>query len=45
MSVNYQYQVYNRRQQGLAETSRLILEFSGANYENLFVEVIPIPNL
>ncbi|KIM94407.1 hypothetical protein OIDMADRAFT_60734 [Oidiodendron maius Zn] len=38
MSVINHYQVYNRRQQGLAETSRLILEFAGANYENVFVE-------
>jgi hypothetical protein len=33
------YQVYNRRQQGLAETTRLILEYAGAEYENVFVEV------
>lgn len=39
------YQVYNRRQQGLAETSRLILEFAGAEYENVFVEVLPLINL
>ena len=45
MSVNNHYQVYNRRQQGLAETSRLILEFAGASYENVFVEVIPLLNL
>ncbi|GIK00867.1 hypothetical protein Aspvir_004896 [Aspergillus viridinutans] len=32
------YRVYNRRQQGLAETTRLILEISGAEYENLFPE-------
>ena len=44
MSINH-YQVYNRRQQGLAETSRLILEFAGASYENVFVEVIPLLNL
>lgn len=32
------YRVYNRRQQGLAETTRLILEISGAEYENVFPE-------
>lgn len=30
------YRVYNRRQQGLAETTRLILEISGVEYENVF---------
>jgi hypothetical protein len=30
------YRVYNRRQQGLAETTRLILEISGAEYENVY---------
>jgi hypothetical protein len=39
-----QYQVYNRRQQGLAETTRLILELAGANYENVFVEVLSFPS-
>jgi hypothetical protein len=34
------YQVYNRRQQGLAETSRLILEYASAKYENIFVELL-----
>lgn len=33
------YIVYNRRQQGLAETTRLILEISGADYQNKFVQV------
>lgn len=32
------YRVYNRRQQGLAETTRLILEISGAEYENIYPE-------
>ena len=30
------YRIYNRRQQGLAETARLILEISGAEYENVY---------
>lgn len=33
------YRVYNRRQQGLAETTRLILEISGAEYENVYPQV------
>lgn len=45
MTSTYQYQVYNRRQQGLAETSRLILELANANYENVFVEVLLLSDL
>jgi hypothetical protein len=33
------YRIYNRRQQGLAETARLILEISGAEYENVYPKV------
>jgi hypothetical protein len=40
MTLAYQYQIYNRRQQGLAETSRLILELANTSYENVFVEVL-----
>ena len=43
MTSIHKYQVYNRRQQGLAETTRLILEFAGADYENVFVEASVIP--
>lgn len=39
MAPPVRYQVYNRRQQGLAETARLILEFANESYENIFVEV------
>jgi hypothetical protein len=45
MSLVHQYQVYNRRQQGLAETSHLILEFANASYEDVFVEVLLLSNL
>jgi hypothetical protein len=44
MSLVHQYQVYNRRQQGLAETSHLILEFANASYEDVFVEVLLLSN-
>ena len=44
MTLAYQYQIYNRRQQGLAETSRLILELANASYENVFVEVLLVSN-
>jgi hypothetical protein len=44
MTLAYQYQIYNRRQQGLAETSRLILELANASYENVFVEVLLLSN-
>ncbi len=37
------YQVYNRRQQGFAETTRLILEHTGASYENVFADVRNTP--
>jgi hypothetical protein len=40
MASTSKYHVYNCRQQGLAETSRLILEYAGAKYENTFVEVL-----
>lgn len=36
----YVYQIYSQRQQGLAETSRLILEVTGTQYENVFVQVM-----
>jgi hypothetical protein len=42
MAPTPRYQVYNRRQQGLAETTRLILESAGADYENVFVEVLAL---
>ncbi|KAH8703266.1 hypothetical protein BGW36DRAFT_84595 [Talaromyces proteolyticus] len=38
MVVPSAYQIYSRRQQGLAETSRLILEFAGVEYVNVFVQ-------
>lgn len=42
MSEPAKYQIYSQRQQGLAETSRLILEYTGAKYENIFVQVISL---